>query len=224
MRGCPHRISQQHKPHIGRAERRLREVCRLLIVAVVAAIAATSCARANSYVYLYDCGGAITKFNVNTKEQLASWQPAEMPGLADLVPLPIRDGCVLNNVRYDRARGRFIAVAPAQATATAEDTQRYVLLAIETSNMGVVAHAALPGSATIPNVLASNGGEIVVAYEIPRANEPNETWLARYDGPTLEAIGAPTQGAPPSELAPEQQLPPEIPLVDKFTHPVFADR
>jgi hypothetical protein len=221
MYGCPHRTSQ-HAPHIRHAERRVRDVVCLLIV--VAATSAASCAREDSYVYLYDCSGAITKFNVNTKEELASWEPAEMPGLADLVPLPIRDGCVLNNVRYDRARGRFIAVAPAQATATAADTQRYVLLALETSNMGVAAHAALPGSATMPNVSASNEGEIVVAYEVSRANEPNETWLARYDGATLEAIGAPTPGAPPSEVAPERRLPPEIPLADKFTHPVFADR
>ncbi len=195
---------------------------RLLIIILL--VIAVSCARNGSYVYLYDCSGAITKFSVDTKERLASWQPTDMPGLADLVPLPIRDGCVLNNVRYDRARGRFVAVAPLEAATTADDTQRYTLLAIEASNMGVAAHATLPRSATIPNLTVSNDREIVVAYEVPRQNEPNETWITRYDAATLETIGTPAKGAPPAVVNLERALPPEIPLPDKFTYPVFADR
>ena len=130
------------------------------LLIIILLVIAVSCARNGSYVYLYDCSGAITKFSVDTKERLASWQPTDMPGLADLVPLPIRDGCVLNNVRYDRARGRFVAVAPLEAATTADDTQRYTLLAIEASNMGVAAHATLPRSATIPNLTVSNDREI----------------------------------------------------------------
>ncbi len=197
-------------------------MARLLIIILLGI--AGSCARNGSYVYLYDCSGAITKFSLDTKQRLASWQPTDMAGLAGLVPLPIRDGCVLNNVRYDQLRGRFVAVAPLEATTTADDTQGYTLLAIEPPTMGVAAHTTLPSSATIPTLTVSNEREIVVTYEVPRQNEPNETWIARYDAATLEPIEAPARGVPPEIASPERALPPDIPLPDASTYPVFADR
>jgi hypothetical protein len=192
------------------------------VLAVVLVVAA-SCSQRPSFVYLYDCGGTITKFDLATKTQIARWRPVDIAGLSDVVALPVRDGCLLNNVRYLAASGRLVAVAPLSPVTTAEATERHALLLIDVTNMRLVAHTELPRSATTPNLMLPDSHQIRVGYELPHGSEPNESWTANYAAATLELAGPPQLGAPLPTVS-AGPIPPEIPVPDKFTYPVFADR
>jgi hypothetical protein len=193
----------------------------LRYLVALAALILVACSP-REYVYLYDCGGTISKFDLSSEQPLGKWPAEKIPGLAEVVPLPVMDGCALNDVLYDANSHTLFAVAPRNASQTADPTQPYSLLAIELPEVRLINHVELPGSATFP-VLASKERELLVQYEVPREGDTNETWVARYDT-ALKPIGAPQQGSDFPQAVQVRPLPKEIPVMDEFTYPVYADR
>ena len=90
--------------------------------------------------------------------------------------------------------------------------------------MAVAAHVELPPSATIPHLARPSADELAVGYEVPNDDAPNDSWVARYRTGTLAPLGAPSKGAQPASSDAERTLPAEIPLPDRYSHAVFADR
>jgi hypothetical protein len=173
------------------------------------------------YIYLYECSGTISKFDAVTKRGLGRWPAEEIPGLADLVPLPVSDGCALYDLHY--VAGALFGVVAKNANESAEPTQPYALLAVQLPEVRVTAHVNLPASANIPRLAVTAQGQLMVQYELPGSKGVNQTWVARYDA-TLNSIGEPLQSAQFVDSSPPRGLPEGIPVIDKFVRHVFADR
>ena len=124
------------------------------------------------FVYFFDLVGGFVKVNPASEEEVAHGQIAAAREV--IADQPNFDGCIFCNVRSSRSTQRLYAVVAKEARVSEAGTKHYLIVALDSADVGQAASAGIGESLADPPAILvrPDGKRLLASFQTETSNQP----------------------------------------------------